>query len=84
MSWQNIFTLVLPLVAMLSQLILQRWLKIKVQKGIAFAGPLLLFFLIVGLECQTIQSLLMVVYSLALCIEIIKDDRIQVAKGNKR
>lgn len=69
---------------MVSQLISERWLKIKLQKGVAFASPLLLFLLIVGLECQTIQSLLMVAYSLALCIEIIKDDRIQVAKGNKR
>lgn len=67
-SWQNLYTIALPFLAMVSQFISERWIKLKLQKGVAFASPILLFLFIIGLECQTIKSLLMTIYSLSLCI----------------
>lgn len=46
--------------------------------------PLLLFAVVAGLECQTPQSMLMVVFLLCLICVVIRDDQMILVKGSKR
>lgn len=67
-----------------SQLIPDNKSRVKVEKGVAFACPLLVFMVIFGLECQSVQSALMVLYLLVLACVVIRDDRLSVSKGVKK
>jgi hypothetical protein len=41
-------------------------------KGLAAMGPLVVFLVVFGLECQSIQLMLLCLYALALCFAVIR------------